>query len=339
MKLAKIDCLHVAGVPNGSYGFIAPGKSAPNELTLVAGVRGSGKSRLLEAIVALKELVGPYRAAPSSLDLLEPGQREGALGGTFLLSEEERRAAELDAAELTVSFPIVDDDVDVPPVRIPRPVRDLFERFSLSETAGKLEHFPASRVLPPFGEATQAEHERLGRFSSGATKYASLVPSLVALSTADGARALRETSTRGLLLGEDAPDSMVPYRAAMAKLLPELRLRGAEPVRSPLGDVVPTLVFERPGGGVVPVHALSDAQKQAVLLAGTLVRLGLSRSLILLDAPELHVHVADQARFLEALTTIGTDNQWIVATGSGEIMKTARREQVIALPSPHAASR
>lgn len=164
------------------------------------------------------------------------------------------------------------------------------------------------------------------------------MPALVARSAADGARALEETASRGLLLGADAPDSLGPYRAAFAKLVPELRLRGAQPPRgATIGDgAKPILAFERPSGAVVGVHELSESQKQAVLLAGTILRLGLSRSIVLLDGPELHLHAADQARFLAALTTVGEDNQWIIATGSSEIMKTARREQVIALPSPSA---
>ena len=72
MKIAKLECRNFAGVPDGAYSFLAPGRTTPHALTLVAGVRGSGKTRLLEAIVTLKELVGPYRAAPPLASLLEP---------------------------------------------------------------------------------------------------------------------------------------------------------------------------------------------------------------------------------------------------------------------------
>lgn len=334
MKITKLECRHVAGVPDGAYSFTLPGRADPNALTFVAGVRGAGKTRLLEAIVALKELVGAYRAPPAPAALLADGEREGVLAGTFLLTDEERSMAELEDAELSVSFPL---GGDAEPTKITRPVRSLFSRFAL-RGGGKVELFPAGRALPPYGEATTAEHEKLVRFGPAETKYAGLVPALVALSAADGARALEETASRGLLLGADAPDSLAPYRAAFAKLVPELRLRGAQPPRgATVGDgAKPILAFERPNGGVVGAHELSESQKQAVLLAGTILRLGLSQSIVLLDGPELHVHVADHARFLAALTSIGEDNQWIVATGSSEIMKTARREQVIALPSPPA---
>lgn len=333
MKISKLECRNVAGVPDGVYAFTAPGKSEPHDLTFVAGVRGAGKTRLLEAIVALKELVGAYRAPPPVSTLLEGNKRDGVLAGTFLLTEEERVAAELDAREVVVSFAL---GGDADSTKIARPLRTLFSRFAFQQGTGKMELFPAGRTLPPFGEATTADHEKLQRFGPAVTKYAGLVPALVALSAADGARALEETASRGLLLGADAPDSLAPYRSVFAKLVPELRLRGAQPPRgASSGDgAKPILAFERPNGDVVGVHELSESQKQAVLLGGSIVRLGLSRSIVLLDGPELHVHVADQARFLGALTSVGDDNQWIVATGSSEIMKTARREQVIALPAP-----
>lgn len=335
MKITKLECQNFAGVPDGAYSFLVPGRSTPHDLTLIAGVRGSGKTRLLKAIVALKELVGAYRAPPPPASLLEPGQRQGSLGGTFLLTDEERAAVELDSNELTVAFTL-GDAREHEPVKIPRPVRMLFSRFALNDARGKIELFPASRALAPYGEPTTADHEKLQRFGPGATKYAGLVPSLIALSAADGARALQETAARGMLLGLDAPDSLGAYRAAIAKLAPELRLRGAQPApgATPGDGSKPILAFERSNGTFVDAHALSDSQKQAVLLGGTIVRLGLSRSIILLDSPELHIHVADQGRFLETLVSLGDDNQWIVATGSSEIMKTARREQMIALPSP-----
>ena len=56
-----------------------------------------------------------------------------------------------------------------------------------------------------------------------------------------------------------------------------------------------------------------------------------------LDEPEVHIHIADQAKFLEMLIGLGSDNQWIVATGSSEIMKTVRRDQMIVLPFAHDA--
>ena len=92
-----------------------------------------------------------------------------------------------------------------------------------------------------------------------------------------------------------------------------------------------SLGFDLRDGRVVELELLSEGQKQGVLLACSFIRLGLASSIVLIDSPELHVHVADQARFLSAVAAMGSDAQFIVTTGSSEIMKGARREQVIAL--------
>jgi hypothetical protein len=332
MKIAKLECEEFAGVPNGAYSFLAPNRAVPNNLTLIAGMRGSGKTRFLEAIVALKELVGAYRASPPESSLWEHGASRGKLGGTFLLSDEEKDLAELPSNELLVEFGM--GELAGITTKISATVRKLFARYDHDEAHGKIEYFSASRLLPPFGEPTTVAQEAFLRLGSQPTKYSGLVPSLIEMSLGDGARALKETTTRGMLLGLDAPDSLIPYRAALANLLPELRLRGA----GAGDDEKPTLLFERANGAVVPWYRLSDSQKQALLLAGTMVRIGLSQSIILLDEPELHTHVADQAKLIETLATIGNDNQWIVATGSSEIMKAARRDQMIALPSASRSS-
>ena len=324
MKLAKLTCERFAGVPDGSYAF-GPLQRSGDDVRFVAGARGAGKTRLLEAVVALKELVGAYRAPPAFSSLIEPGAQKGRIGGTFVLNDAERDAAEHDSNELTVEFGLGEARADS--TEIPKLVRELFAGYSHQAARSKLEYFPASRNLARYGEPTNELAEKLLRAGSHSAKYAGLAPHLVELSLADGARALREAATRGILMAGDAPDSLARYRTALAAVLPELRLRGAQ-----LDDAgVPSLVFDRAGGGTVDVHHLSESQKQIFLLVATMLRLQLSHSIILLDMPELHLHAADQSRILPALLPLGRDNQWIVASGSSEILKGARRDQMIVL--------
>ena len=78
---------------------------------------------------------------------------------------------------------------------------------------------------------------------------------------------------------------------------------------------------------------LSESEKQAFLFCVTFRTLGLSRSIVLVDEPELHLHADAHASFVQALGRLGVDNQIFVATGSLEITRVA--EQVIRLgPKP-----
>ena len=152
MKIARLECEQFLGVPNGAYSFLAANRLVPNELTVVAGMRGSGKTRLLDAIVALKELVGAYRAPPPLSDLLAVGARTGKVQGKFLLSDEEKNVAQLVSNELTVEVGFGEAVPEMSKVSVA--VCKLFSRYDHDPSRGKLEYFPSSRTLPPFGEPT-----------------------------------------------------------------------------------------------------------------------------------------------------------------------------------------
>jgi len=176
------------------------------------------------------------------------------------------------------------------------------------------------------GVATTVEQEKRLRPTRLPQKYAGLVASLEAMSTLDGARALEESSRRGLLFGDDAPDSLGAYRRALAKLCPDVHLKGVLPLNGSL-----QLMFSLKTGALVPARALSGAQKQGLLFAGTIVRFGLSKSLILIDMPELFLHMADHESFYRGLLAIAPDAQLIVATGSSSLVQCVGRDQTIAL--------
>lgn len=83
-------------------------------------------------------------------------------------------------------------------------------------------------------------------------------------------------------------------------------------------------------GVEVGPEGLSAGQRQGVLIAASFARLVLSRSIVLLDVPDLHLHGADPAAFIPRLLRLGGDNQFIVATGSS-LITSASREQTIVL--------
>jgi hypothetical protein len=327
MKLAQIETENVLGVPDGAYSFMRQGTSPADRITLLVGSRGAGKTSLLEAIVFAKECVGGYGPPQRPTSLLRAGAQRGHLRARFLLDGDEQARAELESPDVEISVDLGGEGA-LPD--IPRGARALFAHFSFDESKKKLEYFPDTRSLESSGGPTSIELEKRLRPTRLPLKYAGLVPSLAALSTLDGARALEESGKRGLLLSDDAPDSLGLYRRALARLAPEVHLKGVVP-----RDATPQLAFAIKGGGVVSVDGLSGAQKQALLFAGTIVRLGLAQSLIfLIDMPELFVHAADHEAFYRGLLAIAPGAQFIIATGSSAVAQCVGRDQTIALGSP-----
>jgi hypothetical protein len=218
------------------------------------------------------------RPAAAAHALLRAGATRGQLRARFLLDAEEQARADLPSPEVEIS---VELRSDAPLPDVAKGARALFAHFSFDESHSKLEYFPDTRSLEMSGAPTSVELEKRLRPTRLPQKYEGLVPSLCALSSLDGARALEESATRGLLLGDDAPDSLGPYRRALARLAPEVHLKGVVP-----GDGGPRLAFAVKGRGCCRWRGSRSAEAGA-LLAGTIVRLGLAQSLILIDLPSL----------------------------------------------------
>lgn len=322
MKLLNLEVENARGIPDGTYDF-ARGGAANDRVTMVVGPRGAGKTSLLEAIVFAKEQIGGYGPPGRPESLLRVGATTGRLRATFQLDPAELRGAELEDAELAVTVALRPES---PPIDVPPGARTLFGRFSADSKESKLEYFPDNRTLDVVGDATSIEQERRLRPTRSPRKYAGLVASLEARSTLDGARALQETGRSGLLFADDAPDSLGPYRYALAQLCPEVNLIGVVPQGG-----APRLVFALKSGATVTADALSGAQKHGLLFAATIVSLGLARSLILIDLPELGLHTADHEPFFRALVTLAPRAQFIVATNSSSVAQCVRREHTIFL--------
>ena len=325
MKLLELETQCFAGLSDGRWDFSVPGQGRPRPLTIVVGARASGKTSLLEAIALAKEAIGAYGNLPRPQARRARGAVTGLVRATFALEPDEQAAAE--AAEPRVAIEVdLSDGAALP--RLDDGMRKLFERFAFEPSVPKLEYFADNRELTAGDSVTDAKAEARLRTGRRLDKYAALLPAIAELSARDGAGALAEASQRGVLFGDDRPDALRPYRDAMAELVPELRLAGAHTSR---GSAAERVTFTTKAGDVVTAAQLSAGQRQGILVAGTIVRLGLQRSLILVDQPELHLHAADHESFLRGLERLTGDSQLIVATGSSAISQMGSREQTIVL--------
>lgn len=325
MKLLRLALENFRGAPNGEYAFTHPTTGAPLEMVYVTGPAASGKTAILEAIVALKESVGAHDVPPSPSRLLRRGAKSGRIEGVWQLTAEEMACAETAQATVETWLDLGDGLV---PELAPAGLRALFERYSHDPEQGKLEYFPANRRLARGPGATPRLLAGEAALRPGASpdKYASVRQALIDLALADGVSTVAEAKARGILLKSDTRDSLVPYRRDIAELSPSIRLGGVE-----LRGGEPELFFERPDGARLGLDELSDSEKQAVLFAVTYRRIGLSRSVVLIDQPELYLHADQQLRLLRALGRLGADNQTFLATSSPEITRLAAAHEVIVL--------
>lgn len=325
MKLLEMSCVGIRGVPDGAFRFADPRTGEPLPVVIVTGEATSGKTSLLDAIAAAKEAIGAYGGPPDVRRLRRSGVHEARIVTTWRLSDAEREHVRSDAREHAVTWDLTAGvRADAPPA-----LRRLFAEFSRAPGLGKLEYFPSNRALrssprAAFGRPSR-DAETRSRAVRAADKYACLIEGLHDAALEEAGRATREP------LREGAGDALAPFRAAVAKVVPHLRLSAVD-LTGGVG-----LRFARGAHEDIALDELSDSEQQGVLFALTFVYFGLHDAVVLIDEPELHVHSADRVRMLEAITALGRDNQFIVATGATELVQGVERGNIIELAEPRAA--
>lgn len=279
MKIQKAEFIGIAGVPDLTVDLPTSASGEPHGRVVVTGPCGSGKTRLLEAILAAKEAIRPYGPLAPGAPWIRTGQA-AKIRLTFWLDESERDFAAAAASVLR-------SEVIFHPTRIDAEADDglraVLGRYSHGSAHGKVDYFPAERRIPTFPPfaGLGAGEQRLARLTKDPRKYGFIVPFLQTLPL-DTPRRLR-------------------FEAALAALSPSCRY-----VPDDSGLAIPRCFSSR-GAPSVAVGQLSHAESDAVIFAATAAAIGLDHSLVFLDRPELH---ADEPEtLLDALGVLGQDNQ------------------------------
>jgi hypothetical protein len=299
MKISRFTARGVLGLRDLDLDFTAGAPGGPRDVVIVSGPPASGKTRLFDLMLAALEAIGPYhgmvRAEDWCADLGKGARVE--LG----LSVE---GSPVGAAEHAV----VDFTADGVLTAGNRKVAKLVSRYDHDPTHGKREYFPEGRQrawgarCDGLGELEQS----LLRSTKDAQKY-SFVPRFLAELRHDVQR--RATFARQLEL-----------------LSPSVRFAAA-----PRKD--PTACFKNRMREEVPFVELSSSESEAVIIAATATLVGLHRSVIFLDRPELHVSSDRLAEFVEALLQLGEQNQWFIATSDRNLAASLRRAHHVSLDS------
>jgi len=304
MKIQRVTFLGIRGLVDGTYEFTDITTGAPHDVVIVTGPEASGKTRFLEAILAAKEGIGAYATPAPGAPWIDESSGIAKIILSFWLEEEERQY-------VGTNQQVVDAEAQFLPQRVRREADEgivaLLKRYEHDRQTGKVEYFPASRRLTPMGpfHGTGALEQRLHRASKDSSKYGFVV------------RFLRDLDQSG---GKEKEFSRL-----LEILSPTCRYVVGGP-----RDGMPRCLSSR-GGGPVSIAELSDSEAQAVLFAATAVNMGLSRSLLLVDRPELYTAAGGGARLFEGLKALGEHNQLFLATTSPELLALVGRDNVVRL--------
>ncbi|HRI63307.1 MAG TPA: hypothetical protein PK156_03695 [Polyangium sp.] len=295
MKISTISARGLAGLPDLDVDL--GGGGAPLPLLFVTGPAASGKTHLLDAIVATFEAVAPYEGLVRALDWVPNASAAARIELGLWLDGPERTLAG-GTTNIAVSF----ESGRVVPEGAPG-LSKFLQRYNHDDNTGKREYFPETRQLwwGPHADGLGTLEQSLLRCSKTPSKY-SFVPRFLAALPDDPVRSAR-------------------FTAAISRVAPWLEYLPTNRERC----------FSSRGGPPVPPSSLSSSEADAVLICATAAMIGLSHSIVLLDRPELYVPPNRIVAFAQALATLGTDNQWIVATNSPELLQSVPRTQIVSL--------
>lgn len=311
MKISRLALRGVSALPDLECDFSAGPAGRPHDLVIVHGPPASGKTRLLELMLAALEIVGPYvgivRASDWVADPAAPARVE------IDVALEADGSAEPPPAAM--AYGVVTFGASVTS-QIDRSARRWLSRYDHDPAHGKREYFPESRQRA-WGARRDglAPHEQALLRSSRDPQKFSFVPRFLA--------DLRFDPRRG-----------PAFAAGLELLSPTIRYmpvaRSAEPAKCFKDAHDPARVG-------VHYDELSSSEADAVIIAATAALVGLNHSIVFLDRPELYVPPTRLIEWVRALARLGQNNQWIVATSDEALAASVHKSQLVALGSAAAA--
>jgi hypothetical protein len=301
MKILRATFLSIRGVPDMTINLGDTSTGSAHDVVAVTGPAGCGKTRLLEALVAAKEVVGACGSPVQADKWIREGSSAAKIELTLGFDETERGAAGLGAHVMTAEALFgargcrreADDGVIA-----------LLERYEHEERSGKLEYFPDTRCLPPPGppHGTAAIEQRAWRASRDERKYG-FIPRFLTELPHDAKAAAR-------------------FAAALTSLDPGLSYVGQTG-----GD--PLRCFASRGRAPSKLRELSTTESHAVLIAATAALVRFERSIVMIDRPESSSDERSIVALVNAIRGLAQDMQLLVATSSPALVASLDPRAVI----------
>lgn len=282
MHISSLSVRGVAGVEDLHVDWMAS-TGRPHDVVVITGPEASGKTRLLELVLAGLEVIGPYEGIVRGADWVGAGGHATLELGIWLDDTERDDVKLSNPVHATVTFGPSSVTTDAP-----RSLSRLVSRYDHDPAHGKREYFFDGRQ-PPWGarrDGTGELEQSLWRAGRDPHKY-SFLP-----------RFLSELVW--------APDRRAAFADAIERLsnrityVPSLDTPGA--------------CFSVGGAPPVEIDELSRGEADAVILAATVALTGFHHSIGFLDRPERHVSPDRSAAWLRGLRSLGANNQWLIAS-------------------------
>jgi hypothetical protein len=312
VRIRKLAVDGFRGLPDREFDFADPRRGGAALIVAITGPRGSGKTSLLEAIVAAKEEVAPYGGAIAASDVVRPDAETAKIRVDWELSTIERDRVGL--TELDYTSESIFGAMVIEAGHDPALVALLGE-YELEPSFGKVEYFHAQRRMPTtalvdISQAPGGVLDRMTRLTREDSKFGGLIRFMV-------------EAGLGLDVASDGmPRPPGRIQAAFQVLCSTKRLAGLYRT----GQAVLPGFFDAKGTAY-GLGQLSDSELDALLFATTFVRSGLAGNMpgaiVLIDTPERAVGEADAGAFVRALHELGSENQLIVATRSPSVIESA----------------
>jgi hypothetical protein len=279
LKLFAVKTIDVAGLDNGVYSF-AKTETEAHDHILVTGAPGTGKTRLLELIVTARQVLASGTRLFRQESFIRRENRTCKVSLSWELDAEEQ--ASIGAPRSVVYTEVIfrNDDED----EVDHRMEFLLQRYGHDDDTPKFEYLSARRRLDTGGGGASLEldEQEVLRTEPSPRKH-SWVPAFLAELP-------------------DHPERAARFARGVALLSPSCVYDPARNALSSNGRVLRSL------------NELSASEADAVMFASTAALVGLSRSIVLVDRPELHG--IEPERIVGGLSALGENNQLIFASSS-----------------------
>jgi hypothetical protein len=301
MRIVHLETVGVRGLVDGAFTF-APERGGQGHVTVVTGPPHAGLTTFLDAIALSAAQLKVGGLTPDSAAALRAGGSAATIRSTYWLEEDERKVAGV--VEETTDAEVIFRRGQLGRAEADPGLLALMSRYTHAPELSKVVLIPARRVSDgSFPALSDFEVDQgYKHLSPSPEKFAGLPYALMKDASGFGRR-----------------ERFAEVQKLFSELVDSARLAGV----GPLGQ----LDFSLRSGLRVPLPSLDFTERNAFVLAALPVVLGLQRSIILLDTPEMGLAPGVAARWLEALRAYTPEAQWIIAT---------RDPAVIALVDPAA---